>query len=82
MSRTIVPSVRITLAMQEAKWNLFHNALDKTKRKKFNCEMLFDIHRSHISACPYSVQYMRLPRILMSIVFCNYNQLTESVEIG
>jgi hypothetical protein len=82
MSRRIVPSVRITLAMQEAKWNLFHNALDKTKRKKFNCEMMFDIRRSHISACPYSVQYVRLPPILMSIVFCNDNQLTESVEIG
>jgi hypothetical protein len=79
MSRTM-PLFRISLAMQEAKRNLFHNALDKIDRKKFDDEMLFDIPRSYISACSYSVQYLRVHPILMSIRFHAYRQLTECAE--
>jgi hypothetical protein len=82
MSRKILPSLRITLAVQEARWNLFHNALDKRQRKKLNYEMLLDIHRSYISACPYPVQDVKLRPILVSIVFCHYNHPKECVEIG
>ena len=39
--------------------------------------MLFDIPRFYISACPNSVQYVRLHLILMSILLYNYKQLTE-----
>ena len=82
MSRKILPSLRITLAAQEAKWNLFHNALAKTQRKKLNYEMVFDVNGSYISACPYSVQEVKLRPTLVSIVFCYYNLLNECVEIG
>jgi hypothetical protein len=34
MGRTI-PSFRIVLAMEEREWKPFHNALDKSDRKKF-----------------------------------------------
>jgi hypothetical protein len=53
--------------------------LGRSDRKKFD-EMLFDIPRSYVSACSYSVQPVRLYPILMSILFHHYKQLTESIE--
>jgi hypothetical protein len=48
MSRT-TPSFRKALAMEKEEWKPFHNALDKSDRKKFD-EMMFDIPRLYISA--------------------------------
>jgi hypothetical protein len=77
MGRTI-PSFRIALEMEQAEWKPFRNALDKSDRKKF--DEMFDIPRFYISACSYSVQYVRLHPILMSIVFHHYKQLTECIS--
>jgi hypothetical protein len=76
MERTI-PSFRIALGMEKEEWKPFRNALDKKDRKKF--DDMFDIPKSYISACSYSVQYVRLHPILMSILFHHYKQLTECV---
>ena len=77
MGRTI-PSFRIALAMEKEEWKPFRNALDKSDRKKF--DEMFDIPRFYISACSYSVQYIRLHPILMSILFHHYKELTECIE--
>jgi hypothetical protein len=77
MGRTI-PSFRIALAMEEEEWKPFRNALDKSDRKKF--DDMFDIPRSYVSACSYSVQYVRLYPILMSVLFHHYKQLSECIE--
>ncbi|MDQ3888217.1 MAG: hypothetical protein M3251_02985, partial [Thermoproteota archaeon] len=66
MGRTI-PSFRIALEMEQAEWKPFHNALGKSDRKKF--DEMFAIPRFYISACSYSVQYVRLHPILISIIF-------------
>src|SRR5919109_1740743 len=77
MGRTI-PSFRIALAMEKEEWKPFRNALDKKDRKKF--DEMFDIPRNYISACSYSVQYVRLHPILMSILLYHYKQLTECIS--
>jgi len=77
MGRTI-PSFRIALEMEQAEWKPFRNALDKSDRKKF--DEMFDIPRFYISACSYSVQYVRLHPILISIIFHHYKQLTECIS--
>jgi hypothetical protein len=77
MGRTL-PSFRIALAMEKEEWKPFRTALDKSDRKKF--DEMFDIPRNYISACSYSVQYVRLHPILMSIVFHHYKQLTECIS--
>ena len=77
MGRTI-PSFRIALEIEERDWKPFRNALDKSDRKKF--DEMFDIPRFYISACSYSVQYVRLHPILMSILFHHYKELTECIE--
>jgi hypothetical protein len=77
MGRTI-PSFRIALAMEKEDWKPFRNALSKSDRKKF--DEMFDIPRFYISACSYSVQYVRLHPILMSILFHHYKELTECIE--
>jgi hypothetical protein len=46
MGRTI-PSFRIALAMEEKEWKPFHNALDKSDRKKF--DEIWDIPRLYVS---------------------------------
>jgi hypothetical protein len=74
MGRTI-PSFRIALAMEEAEWKPFRNALDKSDRKKF--DEMFDIPRLYISACSYAVQPVRLYPILMSILLYCYEQLID-----
>jgi hypothetical protein len=74
-----MPSFRIALDLEERDWKLFRNAVDKSHRKKFD-EIMFDIPRFYISACSYSVQYVRLHPILMSILLYHYKQLTECVE--
>ena len=78
MGRTI-PSFRIALAMEkEEEWKPFRNALNKSDRKKF--DEMFDIPRFYFSACSYSVQYVRLRPILLSILFHHYKELTECIE--
>jgi hypothetical protein len=77
MGRTI-PSFRIALAMEKEDWKPFRNALSKSDRKKF--DEMFDIPRFYISACSYSVQYVRLHPILMSILFHHHKELTECIE--
>ena len=77
MGRTI-PSFRIALAIEKEDWKPFRNALSKSDRKKF--DEMFDILRFYISACSYSVQYVRLHPILMSILFHHYKELTECIE--
>jgi hypothetical protein len=77
MGRTI-PSFRIALAMEKVEWKPFRNALDKSDRKKF--DEMFDIPRFYISACSYSVQYVRLHPILMSILLYHYKELTECIS--
>jgi hypothetical protein len=74
MGRTI-PSFRIALAMEEAEWKPFRNALDKSDRKKF--DEMFDIPRFYISACSYCTQPVRLYPILMSILLYCYEQLID-----
>jgi hypothetical protein len=74
MGRTI-PSFRIALAMEEAEWKPFRNALDKSDRKKF--DEMFDIPRSYVSACSNAVQPVRLYPTLMSILLHSYEQLME-----
>ncbi len=64
--------------MKEAEWKPFRNALDKSDRKKF--DEMFDVPRSYISACSYSVQYVRLHPILMSILLHHYKQPTECIS--
>jgi len=77
MGRTI-PSFRIALEMEKEEWKPFRNALDKSDRKKF--DEMWDFPRWYISACPNSVQYVRLHPILMSILLYDYKQLTECIS--
>jgi hypothetical protein len=80
MDRT-VPSFRIALATEKREWNKpFRNALDRSDRKKFDDEMMFDIPRSYISACSYAIQLVRLYPILMSILPYCYKQLIECAK--
>jgi hypothetical protein len=79
MGRTI-PPFRIALAMEKEEWKPFRNALDKSDRKKFLMKTLFNVPRSYISACSYSVQYVRLHPIVISILFHHYKQLTECIS--
>jgi hypothetical protein len=77
MGRTI-PSFRIALEIEQAEWKPLRNALDKSDRKKF--DNMWDIPSWYISACSNSVQYVRLHPILMSILLCDYKELTQCVS--
>jgi hypothetical protein len=77
MGRTI-PSFRIALAMEKEEWKPFRNALDKSDRRTF--DEMFDVPKSYVSACSYSVQCVRLHPILMSILFHYYKQLIECIK--
>jgi hypothetical protein len=66
MGRTI-PSFKIALEMEKQDWKPFHNALDKSDRKKF--EEMWDIPTLYISARSNSVQLVPLHPIIMSILF-------------
>jgi hypothetical protein len=72
-----IPSFRIALAMEKEEWKPFHNALDKSDRKKF--DEMFDIPRLYISACSNSVQLVLLEPIIMSILFHHYRELKECI---
>ena len=50
----------------------------KSDRKKF--DEMWDTPKWYISACSNSVQYVRLHRILMSILIYDYEQLTQCIE--
>jgi hypothetical protein len=41
---------------------------------------MYGIPRSYISFCSYSVQYVRLYPIMMSILFHHHKQLAECIE--
>jgi hypothetical protein len=41
---------------------------------------MYGIPRSYISVCSYSVQYVSLYLILMSILFHHYKQLSEFIS--
>jgi hypothetical protein len=77
MGRTI-PSFRIALAMEEKEWKPFHNALDKSDRKKF--DEMWDIPRWYILACSNSCQLVPLHPIIMSILFHDYKELKECIK--
>jgi hypothetical protein len=77
MGRTI-PSFRIALAMEEAEWKPFRNALDKSERKKF--DDMFGIPRLYITACSNSVQLVPFHPIVMSILLHHYKQLKECIS--
>ena len=86
MDKTVPSSFRPALAMEEeeAEWNKpFRNALDRSDRKKFDDEMLFDIPRLYISqlALLYAIQPVRLyPILLMSILLYCYKQLIKCAK--
>ena len=78
MGRTI-PSFRISSIMEEEKeWKSFRNSLDKSERKIF--DDMFAISHLYNSACSYSVKYVRIHPIFMSIIFHHYKQLTKLFE--
>jgi len=77
MGRTI-PSFRITLAMEQAEWKPFRNALDKSDRKNF--DEMWDIPRLYVSACSNSCQLVPLHPIFMSILFHHYKELKECIS--
>ena len=77
MGRT-VPSFRIALSMEKEDWKPFHNALDKSDRKKF--DEMWDIPRLYTSACSYAVQPVRLYPILMSLLLHDFKELTEYIK--
>jgi hypothetical protein len=56
----------------------FRTALDRSDGKKF--DEMFDVPRFYISACSYSVEYVRLYSMPMSILFHHFKQLTKCIE--
>jgi hypothetical protein len=77
MGRT-VPSFRLVLATEKAKWKTFRNALDKSERKEF--DEMWDIPRLYVSACSNSVQLVPLHPIIITILFNHYIQLKECIS--
>ena len=72
MGRTI-PSFRIAAVMEENEWKSFRNPLTKSERKIF--DDMFTISHLYNSACSYSVKYVRIHPIFMSIIFHHYKRL-------
>ena len=64
--------------MEKEEWKPFRNALSKSDRKKF--DGMWDLPKFYISACSNSVQYVRLPPILMSILLYHFKQLTACIS--
>jgi hypothetical protein len=77
MGRT-VPSFRIVLVEEKAKWKPFRYALDKKEKKDF--DDMWDIPRLYVSACSTSVQLVPLHPIIISILFHHYKELKECSE--
>jgi hypothetical protein len=77
MGRTI-PSFRIASVMEQKEWKSFRNSLDKSERKIF--DDMFAISHLYNSACSYSVKYIRIHPIFMSIIFHHSKQLTKLSE--
>jgi hypothetical protein len=74
MGRTI-PSFRIASMIEQNEWKPFRNSLDKSERKIF--DDMFSISHLYNSACSYSVKYIRIYPVFMSIIFHHYKQLTK-----
>jgi hypothetical protein len=77
MGRTI-PSFRIASVVEKEEWKSFRRALDKKDKKIF--DDMFDISILYNSASAYSVKYVRIYPIFMSIIFHHYKQLMEITE--
>jgi hypothetical protein len=77
MGRTI-PSFRIASVMEENEWKRFRKRLDKSDRKIF--DDMSTISHLYNSVCSYSVKYVRIHPIFMSIIFHHYKQLTKLFE--
>ena len=77
MGRTI-PSFRIASVIEEKEWKSFRNSLVKSERKIF--DDMFAISHLYNSACSYSVKYVRIHPIFVSIIFHHYKQLTKLSE--
>ena len=77
MGRTI-PSFRIASIIEENEWKSLRNSLDKSERKIF--DDMFAISHLYNSSCSYSVKYVRIHPIFMSIIFHHYKQLTKLTE--
>ena len=73
-----MPSFRVALAMEKEDWKPFHNALDKSDRKKF--DEMWDIPKWYISACSNSVQLVPLHPIILSILLHHYKELKECIS--
>lgn len=73
----IIPSFRIALATEQAKWKPFRKALDKSERKSFE---MWDIPKLYVSACPNSVQLVPLHPIIISILFHHYKELKDCLS--
>lgn len=79
MGRTI-PSFRIALATEQAKWKPFRKALDKSERKSFE---MWDISKLYVSACSNYVQLVPLVSphpIIISILFHHYKELKDCLS--
>jgi hypothetical protein len=77
MGRTI-PSFRIANIIEENEWKSFRNSLAKSERKIF--DDMFAISHLYNSACSYSVKYIRIHPIFISIIFHHhYKQLMQLI---
>ena len=77
MGRT-VPSFRIALHQEEAKWKKFRTALDRSDRDTF--DRLFAASRLHISACMMAARPVRIHCIMMAMLLHQYGRLLALVE--
>jgi hypothetical protein len=73
MGRTI-PSFKISSTIEERKWKIIRNLLDKTD-KIF--DEMFSLTRLYNTASYQCVRPVRVQAILMSIVFHNYKKLFQ-----
>jgi hypothetical protein len=71
-------SFRIAVAIEQAEWKPFRNALDKSQRKDF--DEMWDIPKLYVSACSNSVQLVPLHPIIISILFHHYKELKECIS--
>ena len=73
MGRT-VPSFRIALYQEEARWKKFRAALDKNEKKSF--DGMFATARLYISACMMSCRPIRMQLMLMAMIFHHFKQIS------
>jgi len=76
MGRTI-PSFRIAVVLEEKKWKQYRKYLNNKKDRKI-FDNMFSIANLYNSASSNAVNPIRIPPIIMSIVFHHYKILKES----